>query len=360
MQAMERLTQASHELEASYDRLRSEAQGLRAELGKKDRIISSLFSNLPLGVILVSADGVVEYGNAKAATFTACGNTLEALFGADIAAKVMGADVSEFRCRVDKGGGGWTLTAVSVADHSGMGERLILLEDLSQTAMHHELAERQRGMKTMVAAAAGVAHEIRNPLGSMELFASMLAPRLECDPEGKEMLEKIRSGLFNIDRIVSDFLLFASPPKPNLQDVPLKALLKEIGDFCAPIAAGDNVTFDVDVPDSLSALGDGRMLKQVFLNLALNAMQASSEGGMITVRAEKKDDGVLLEFRDTGSGIRAEDLGRIFDPFFTTKENGTGLGLSIVHDIIAAHGGKITAESSLGAGTALHIWLKGT
>ncbi|MBI5178301.1 MAG: hypothetical protein HZA04_03475 [Nitrospinae bacterium] len=220
-----------------------------------------------------------------------------------------------------------------------------------------EREERLKRLTALGEAAASVAHEIRNPLGSMELYASLLAERLTEDAESLAMLEKIQAGLDSIERIVSGYLMFAVPARPHLGLVSLHAVLTDVEKFAAP--PGGSVSFVLDIPETLTALGDAGMLKQVFLNLGLNAVQAMPDGGTITVSAHSEGEGVLVSFRDTGRGIPPEVREKIFDPFFTTKEKGSGLGLAIASSIIALHGGTISAGSAPGGGAEFTIRLKG-
>ncbi len=221
-----------------------------------------------------------------------------------------------------------------------------------------EISERKSRLVSLGETAAAVAHEIRNPLGSIELFLSMLAKRLEGDSESMRMLDHVRAGLANIERSVSNFLVFASPLTPSPASFNLSLLISELADFCRPIAEPGGIDIKIDVPDNMELFSDRHMFRQLFLNLVMNAVQAMSDGGELSIKACKKGENVTVEFRDTGPGIPEGNIRRIFDPFFTTRENGTGLGLAISQNIASALGGEISAFSDPGKGAAFIIEIK--
>jgi len=222
-----------------------------------------------------------------------------------------------------------------------------------------EREQRRQRLEAMGEVAAKVAHEIRNPLGSMKLYAELLESRLSRanDAESLSLLEKVQSGLGCVERIVSDFLSFAAPARPRLGPVMLKPVIAEVEKFA--VTPGVSLSFKTDVPEGLVVLGDAGMLRQAFLNLALNAAQAMPDGGAISLAARAEGDAVVVTVRDTGPGIPPDLMERIFDPFFTTRQKGSGLGLAIVSSIIALHGGTISAGAAPGGGAVFTIRLKG-
>jgi signal transduction histidine kinase len=219
--------------------------------------------------------------------------------------------------------------------------------------------------------AAGIAHEIRNPLGSIELFASLLKKDLEGDPEKAELVQHIRAGVQNMDRIISTLLLFAKSSQPSRQQCDINLLLAELLDGLDDIRVPDNIKVVRDFgKEEMLANGDRELLRQVFPNLIRNAIQAMPDGGELRLQTEKalipvsgsesgKDAGarkfITVTVTDTGGGICADDLSKIFNPFFTTKDKGTGLGLAISHNIIKAHQGTIEAVSEEGKSTSFRV-----
>jgi len=212
--------------------------------------------------------------------------------------------------------------------------------------------------------AVNIAHEIRNPLGSIELFASLLMKDLR-GAKARARAQQIIASVKSIDNKISNFLLFAKGERPVRQDINLHDILREIMMFSEQIVDNETVLLSVRYAESEPRIeGDAAMLKQVFLNLILNALQAMPHGGCLTIETrpgEKYAEGGLREstievrFLDNGIGIPKEILPRIFDPFFITKDKGSGLGLAIVRHIVEMHRGSIHVESLQQGGTAFSI-----
>lgn len=347
--AAARLSGARAGLEKNRALPGEEVESLRAEIGKKDRLIISLLESYPGAAMLADPEGNVTRKNGNAAQLFA-GQNLATAVGADVWRRACsGAAPARGLATPD----GTMRLAVIPAGGTAGGDLLVLLED----GMERDSCHEQR-MQSLGETAAAVAHEIRNPLGSMELFASLLERRLAGEEE-RALLQKIRNGLADLEKTVSAFLAFAAPAQPAPAPVELSGAVRELFGFLEPSARIASVSLSAGVPPELFVMADAMMLNRLFLNLALNAFQAMPEGGSISVRARPEGEGVLVEFADTGRGMPPETARRAFDPFFTTRENGTGLGLSIVHNIVAAHGGKISVNSAPGAGTVFKLWLKG-
>jgi two-component system sensor histidine kinase FlrB len=212
--------------------------------------------------------------------------------------------------------------------------------------------------------AAQIAHEIRNPLGSIELFSSVLERDLDEFAELKEIAGHISSGVNSINTIISNLLLFIKPnQKPKMQALDVHEPLTDSLFFADRIFEANNgITVQTHFhPDSLVINGDAELIKQIALNLILNAIQAMPEGGTLKISTGKIEhrgaEFAELRFADTGCGICETDLNNIFDPFFTTKTRGTGLGLTIVENITRIHGGEIDIRSTEAKGTECTIIL---
>ena len=210
--------------------------------------------------------------------------------------------------------------------------------------------------------AAGVAHEIRNPLGGIRLFASLLARDLVDRPESLRVVDKIVQGVTSLESIVTGILDFARPPEPVPGHVRMDTLVREVAELAAPRIERANVK--VEVAPSLGGvwlITDGRLLQRALLNLLLNAVEAAGHGDqpgeVLLDLAEVSEEHVVLEVRDNGPGIAPELLDRIFNPFFTTKDTGTGLGLAIVHQIVESLGGSIRAGNRTEGGAVFAIRL---
>jgi two-component system NtrC family sensor kinase len=208
--------------------------------------------------------------------------------------------------------------------------------------------------------AAGIAHEINNPLTGILSFASLVREEPSLDPELKPDLDIIIKETRRCARIVKGLLEFSRASVPQKKDVNLNKLIESVTYLLQQQSSFFNIQIindlDEDIPDLLA---DPNQLSQVLMNIIINASHATQEGGSITVRTgyEVKGRCVVVEIADTGCGIPKENLGRIFDPFFTTKADGTGLGLAVSYGIIKNHGGDIDVKSEVGKGTTFTIKL---
>jgi signal transduction histidine kinase len=239
------------------------------------------------------------------------------------------------------------------------GEVVRLREQLEEKNRELEMKKRLAALGEM---AAGIAHEIRNPLGGIQLYASTLLAEVADRPAAAELVRKISSGVKGLNVLVSDMLAFT-------RDLQMSRHEEDLGEIvlgALELATPTLVEQDVKVRVHGSVEGkrvnvDRRLLERVLLNLVLNSAEAIGEemdgskkqearskkddGGQIEIRAVAKKGKTEIVIEDNGPGIPAENLERVFEPFFTTKHTGTGLGLAIVHRIVEAHGGQITATN---------------
>jgi signal transduction histidine kinase len=205
---------------------------------------------------------------------------------------------------------------------------------------------------------AGLAHEIRNPLGSIEGAAQILRRAHLPESTKQEFGELAQRELDRLKGILNQFLDFARPRESRRSPVDPQLLLDSVAQLSAETAKMNGVRISVAPTSGLSeVLMDAEQIKQVLLNLVINAIQAMPEGGVIVLRALADGGCLCLEIQDQGMGITPQDLERIFDPFFTTKEKGTGLGLSIAARIIAQHGGEIEPRRNPGGGMTFSVKL---
>jgi two-component system sensor histidine kinase HydH len=198
---------------------------------------------------------------------------------------------------------------------------------------------------------AGLAHEIRNPIASIAGAVGILQRNPDAGHRRGECLEIISKECSRLSRLLTSFLDFAKPRPPKFQAVRVESLLDSAIDLAVhaigrqPIAVRKSL--GPDVPELEC---DAEQIKQVLLNLLLNAIQAMPEGGEIAVSAHAQDGSILIAVRDQGCGISPENRARLFDPFFTTKETGTGLGLPVAHQIVTQHGGLLSASPNPAGG----------
>jgi signal transduction histidine kinase len=232
------------------------------------------------------------------------------------------------------------------------------------------LKARDERMQMMLA---GIAHEVRNPLGGLELYAGLLRDALGAQPERLEEVHRIEREVGHLKTVVNEFLEFARRPPPNLEAVALGPLFDEVRDLTR---AASGAVITVDVPPGLRVRADAGQLRRVLLNLARNAATAArkgkvelaahiiSPGDPARVSAPSREGlrrgepgfghapaGVRIEVRDDGPGVPAELRQQIFTPFFTTREKGTGLGLAFVREIVRDHGGDVVVRDAPGGGS---------
>ena len=240
------------------------------------------------------------------------------------------------------------------------GEVVRLREQLEEKNRELEHKKRLAALGEM---AAGIAHEIRNPLGGIQLYASTLLTYVSDRPAAAELVKKISSGVKGLNSLVSDMLAFTRDLQLQKHDEELSEIVLEALELAAPALLEQDVKVRVHGSvEGRHVQVDRRLLARVLLNLVLNAAQAIGEQrdgapvleaarlrGEILIRAAVADGKTEIIVEDNGPGIPADLLEKIFDPFFTTRHAGTGLGLAIVHRIIEAHGGRILATNRSGA-----------
>ncbi len=238
-----------------------------------------------------------------------------------------------------------------------------LVEDLKASYVELARTQAQLVRRERLAAlgelSAVVAHEVRNPLGA--IFNSVASIRRIIGPDSPALplVDIVGEEADRLNRIVADLLTFARPPAPHPYAVPLSPLVEDAVRGALAEAAG-KVRVELDLSDDVPAVTvDERMMRQAFLNLAINAVQAMPQGGMLraSVRHQPGEPEVEVRFADSGPGISPEVRARIFEPFFTTKAKGTGLGLAVVKRIIESHQGRVSLESQPGLGTTFRLYL---
>lgn len=248
--------------------------------------------------------------------------------------------------------GGPVPLAVSVTPIVGDEDKckgaVIILRDLREIKRLEEKVRRSEKLAAVGKLAAGVAHEIRNPLSSIRGFAQFLRHALAERPKDREYAEIMVKEVDRMNKVVTDLLTFARPLKTELTFTDFQELLEHVLRLVQADAQRRGVEIHKNISEDLPGIDlDANQMTQCLLNLTLNALQVLDAGGNIEVGATMAADysRLLIWVEDDGSGIPAEDLDKIFDPFFTTREQGTGLGLAIVHTIVENHNGEIRVES---------------
>ncbi len=253
----------------------------------------------------------------------------------------------------------------TLTDEEGQPEGSVLIfQDLTRVLQLEEELRRSERLSAVGQLAAGLAHEIRNPLASLSGAIELLASDLpEVDPNSRRLMRIVQRETGRLDRLVSSFLSYAGPGPAQREQVALTELLEELRQLLESGACPAACVY-LELPPELSVLGSPDQLRQVFWNLVLNAAEAGGADNEIRVRgayvAAEEADGppmVEVEISDQGEGIPAELLERVFEPFFTTKPKGTGLGLATVHRVVEAHGGQLVLKSRSGEGTSVRVRL---
>ena len=204
--------------------------------------------------------------------------------------------------------------------------------------------------------AAGLAHEIRNPLASIDGAAEVLESGTEPEEVRRETLGIIRKECARLFRLLTNLLDFARPRPPEWRPVDVGRILDSVIDLVRH-SGGKRINFHREATTDLPRLiADEEQLAQVILNLTINSVQAMPDGGDIWLIAESRNGGVEISVRDQGTGIPEEQMDKVFDPFYTTKDGGTGLGLSVVHQIVSHHGGTVMASRNPDRGMTFSLW----
>lgn len=234
---------------------------------------------------------------------------------------------------------------------------LVLLRDITKFRRLQQRANHHDRLKDLGELAAHLAHEIRNPLGGIRGFATLLEQELKERPDLQQMATYIVQGADDLNQFVSNVLQYARPSQLHIENVDLISLIEEIKQLMQVDSAWNNkIEFMIQssVPTLIVPL-DPQLFKSALFNIFVNAVQAMPDGGCLSVAIEAEHSWVTLHINDTGIGIPPENLPKIFSPFFTTKETGNGLGLAEVHKVIQAHQGWIEVQSELGKGTRFTI-----
>ncbi|MDH4099444.1 MAG: ATP-binding protein [Nitrospirota bacterium] len=367
-----RLQQAYQDLKEHVQTLNLELERANEELLANQGYLNNILQSLTNGVIVVNLDRTVTHINRAASellwmpSHEAVECPLSEIFRVPLdekdfeLVKETGVIRETLLPRKGERKGipiSYSLSPLMDPQGAVMGSVLVF-SDLSQMKRLEEQVQRSKRLSAMGEMAASLAHEIRNPLGSLELFSSLLRRELEGDADKAGLADNIIMVVKNLTNITSNLLFFARPCTPVLQPVSVNAILDETLVFCQHLINQSEVTLakKFSASDHMVDI-DRELMKQVFLNIILNALQAMEDGGKLTITTASHRGCIEIEIGDTGPGIEGDALDRIFDPFFTTKERGTGLGLAIVHNIVRAHNGAIEVKSKKGKGTTFLISL---
>ena len=249
--------------------------------------------------------------------------------------------------------------ATVLEEEDGARGAVVLFRDITEIKqLKKEIAQSQR-LASLGSLAAGVAHEIRNPLSSIKGFATYFKERYRDNPDDSQTADIMVQEVDRLNRVIGQLLDYARPMTMNRRETAIQTVIQHALRMIESQAREKGVVIQTELQaDVVAVLIDPDRIKQVFLNLYLNAIGAMEGGGILSVALlSMTDRRIRIEVRDTGVGIDPQDLDRIFDPYFTTKSSGTGLGLAIVQKIIEAHRGEIQVASTPGLGTTVSVIL---
>jgi signal transduction histidine kinase len=368
-EAFQDFTKASKSLETYYELLQEKVIYLTNELEKKNGELQTALSDAErnkdyLNAILYNLEEAIIVVDPKE-KITMLNKSAEDILGIS-RSEAVGKVFNNLHFLISRNNSETILTVTGrqytiilshspIVDSRGSSRgNVILIKDITRLRELEIQQERDQRLKAMGEMAARIVHEIRNPLCSMQLFSGMLEGELEKTPH-KELARGISTGISSLNTILTNMLLFARPHKPSPKKIPIDRVVEESVVILIPLIKARNI----ELKKSLSrheVLGDVELLKQVFINIILNAVQALPNGGDLNVTMEKSGTSVIVHVKDNGPGIDGADIEKIFNPFFTTKDTGTGLGLTIASQIMQAHGGYIKVHNGEERGSIFSLY----
>ncbi len=332
----------------------------RKRLQRLESFNARLLDNMPDGLLTLSADGTVVAANPAATSL---------MGGPEIVGHPLSTLFSTLGLSADRQTGQeWTtlktsdrhLEILQLPLKDGSEQSLVLVRDRTELAALERELHRNEKLAAIGRMAAGVAHEIRNPLSALRGFAQFFAKKLAGrDPEelyARTMVQEAD----RLNRVITDLLFLARPRQLSFDHVPLAEIFREVHTLLSMDVAGKSGELEYET-GAVTALADRDALKQAVINLVMNSVEALPEkDGLIEIGAEATDTGTWLRVRDNGSGMTAEEREHALEPFFTTRDKGTGLGLAIVHTIMQEHGGSIQIETPEAGGVIVSLFFPAT
>ena len=376
--AFESFDQAAVSLQETYRALTARVERLDLELAASNealrvnladnenmrRHLTAILESLTTGVIVADYGGLIIRCNQAAEMLVGITRDRMLHRSLDEVLAQAGLHGSEYPVTAPSGA---ILSLSRSALHDGHGcasGHILLLHDMTAVRRLEERLQWRDRLASMGEMVGRIAHEIRNPLGSVELFASMLRKDLSHDPPRRQYADHISGAVQGMNRLLTNLLLYTRPNAPQPAWHRADILLRDTLALAAQAITAAGVSTHIRLDDSNCEVWcDEGQMKQILLNLLLNAVQAMPDGGELTVaitdesRFDSAPRWVRITVTDTGQGIPPESRSRLFDPFFTTRPDGSGLGLAIVHALVEGHRGRLDVESTVGKGSRFTVVL---
>ncbi|MEC7357692.1 MAG: ATP-binding protein [Verrucomicrobiota bacterium] len=353
----------------------NEVQNFLNRLAEESDFFKNVFDALQEGIIVADKSGLIHYINNGASRLF--GLNPETVTGEHIAENIQGLDwdnlISGKRSTVSKDLEvfypenrylNFYIKPINTTPKDEQLAYVMLIRDITESRKGEEEKIESERLSALTMLAAGVAHEIGNPLNSMNIHLQLLERKLKksvpdlYEAELRDLIDTSTDEVKRLDHIIDQFLKAIRPSQPQLEPTDVNELVKESMRFLEPEIKDRGISLTLELRSALPLLQlDSDQIKQAFYNVVKNASQATSPGGSITVRSDLSDEHVSVIFTDTGEGISASEMSDVFQPYFTTKKSGTGLGLLIIRRIIREHGGDIKISSEKNKGTSVTISL---
>jgi len=374
-------TETAGALETTYTKLQTEVGRLRNELENKNRslaesleenrrirtYLSEILEGLPCGVVVFDGGKSLRMINPAArrlltgsdAPFIPEAAALEML-GSLVAELEDSRHEQEWIVQGPEGERTIGMTRAKLAARASGEDSVVILRDVTEAKQLEQERETARRTQALAEMATMLAHEIRNPLGSLELFAGLLADALKDQPEPQVWISHVQAGLRALSATVNNVLHFHSQPSASLLPVNLVRIVGETVAFLRPLARQRGMEIDLETPENeIPILADPPRLQQAFLNVALNAFGAMKSGGALRVSIFREESALgrsaAVAFADQGVGIPKENLEKIFATGFTTHRGSPGIGLAVTRKFVEQHAGSIRVRSQEGLGTTFTL-----